>query len=188
MDYQKTTVLLSMAQDGDPGAREELYRRIMPRLERFAHGRVPVSLRNVTDTQEIVQDTMVRSLDRLEAFVPRGEGAFLQYLGKIVVNRIRDHGRRSGRQKPMEDENVYVSHREPSPVEHAVGSETFRRYQKALETLKDDQHQAVFLHVEMGYSHHDLAEALGRGSEAARKLLCRGLQNLAAQMRIEKDA
>lgn len=185
MDYEKTTILLMRAQQGDRLAREELYRRLLPRLERFARGRVPISMRNVTDTQEIVQETMVRSLDRLESFLPRGEGAFLQYLSKIVVNRIRDIARRGGRQKALGTEEIYESRREPSPVELAVGAEIFEKFQEALATLKDDQREAVFLHVEMGYSGEELAEALERNPEAARKVLFRGLQNVAARMKLE---
>lgn len=179
---EKTIVLLARAQGGDDAAREELYRRIVPRLETFAHGRVPRSLRSFADTQDIVQETLVRSLDRLETFKPSHEGAFMHYLGKIIINRIRDLARRPRRESPM-GEGFSPSSKQPSPVEEAVGAETFRAYQEALQTLKEDQKLAVFLHVEMNYSLAELAEALGRGTEASRKVLFRGLKNLAGKMR-----
>src|SRR5690606_5797735 len=69
--HEKTIVLFAKSQSGNRAASEELYRRLIPRLERFAHGRIQSALRSVTDTQEIVQDTLVRSLPRLSRFKPR---------------------------------------------------------------------------------------------------------------------
>jgi RNA polymerase sigma factor (sigma-70 family) len=181
--YEKTMVLLSRAQEGNVAAREELYRRLIPRLERFAHGRIQSSLRSLTDTQEIVQETVVRSLPRLHSFKPHHEGALLQYMKQILVNRIRDMSRRSGRTSPIEDENRIPGRPEISPVERMVGEETLERFEKALQTLNEAQRTAVSLHVEMGYSLDELATALNRNSEAARKVLFRGLRNVAALMK-----
>ena len=181
MDYVKTNILIEQAQGGDLIAREELYRRVIPRLERFARGRIPLSMRRFSDTQEVVQDAVLRSLNHLDRFTPRWEGAFLHYLSKIVMNRIRDLARRKRPETPVEDEGGFPGS-ELSPVEEAVGRETFGQYQEALATLKEDQRMAVFLHVEMGCGNDEIAEALDRGPEAARKVLARGLQNLARKM------
>ncbi len=181
---EKTIVLLAKAKEGDHLARDELYRRIVPRLERFAHGRVPVSLRRFADTQDLVQETVLKSLDHIERFDPKHEGAFMGYLGKIIINRIRDLARKPKRETPYEEEFA-PSSKDPSPVEQAVGSEAFSQYQEALQTLGEDQRLAVFLHVEMNYSLQELSEALGRSSEAARKVLFRGLKNLSQKMKAE---
>ncbi len=182
MDFSRTMVLVDKAKQGDGAAKEELYRRVLPKLERFAHGRIPLSMRRMADTQEVVAEAVFRSLGKLDTFVPHREGAFMQYLGKIIVNRIRDLARRKRRESPMEDEAL-IPGDETGPVEQAVGTETYNRYREALESLNEDQRTAVVLHVEMGYAPKELAEALGRGPDAARKVLCRGLENMAQKMK-----
>lgn len=178
-------ILLDRARTGDLEAQDELYRRVLPRLERFVHGRLPLSMRRLSDTQEIVQETVLRSLRHLHSFKPRGEGAFMHYLGTIVLNQIRDLARRPRREVALPDEDT-IAGREPCPVEEAVGRETFRLYQEALDSLREDQRTAVILHVEMGYSNQELAEALGRSPEAARKFLVRSLEAVAAKMKLKR--
>ncbi|MEM7261928.1 MAG: sigma-70 family RNA polymerase sigma factor [Planctomycetota bacterium] len=181
-------MLLAQAQDGSNEAREELFRRLVPRLERFAHGRIQSSLRSMSDTQEIVQETIFRAIPRLESFKPRHEGALMQYMKQILMNRIRDLSRRNRPVAPIEDENMLPSNPELSPIEKVVGEETLKSFESTLMKLKEDQRLAVMLHIEMGYSLSELAEALNRNSEAARKVLFRGLKNMAALMRNEKPA
>lgn len=181
-NYAKTIVLLAQAQDGDSSARDELYRRLIPRLEGFARGRVPSSLQSLTDTQEVVQDTVVRSLRHIETFKPQHEGALLHYLKKVLMNRIRDQARRGGREVPIGDDGSIKDTAEQSPVSKLVGEETLRHFAEALETLPGDQKTAVSLHVEMGYSLDELGEALDRSKEAARKLLFRGLKSMAGKL------
>lgn len=182
--YEKTVVLLAKSQSGNRAASEELYRRLIPRLERFAHGRIQTTLRSVTDTQEIVQDTIVRSLPRLLRFKPQHEGALMQYLKQALINRIRDISRRGRRASTLEDEHQVESRDGSSPVERIVGEEALCRFEKALERLNEDQRTAVSLHVEMGYTLEELAAALDRNPEAARKVLFRGLRNVAAYMQV----
>jgi len=182
--HEKTIVLFAKSQSGNRAASEELYRRLIPRLERFAHGRIQSALRSVTDTQEIVQDTLVRSLPRLSRFKPRHEGALMQYLKQALLNRIRDLSRRGRRAASLEDESQVVSRDGFSPVERMVGDEMLSRFEQALSRLNEDQRIAVSLHVEMGYTLEELATALERTPEAARKVLFRGLRNVAAFMQV----
>ena len=185
MDYVKTQVLFHQAKDGDGDAMERLYGRIIPRLQRFAQGRVPRAARRISDTQEVVQEIVCKSLDRMEDFVPQNEGALMRYLRKAVMNRIRDLGRRKVRDQGL-DESPAVCSPELSPVEAAAGKETYQLYEQAREELPDDQKQAVTMHIELGYNHHELGKALDRSSEAARKVLARGLKNLASRMQQAK--
>ena len=182
-NYEKTVVLLAQVQDGDGSAREELYRRLIPRLEGFARGRVPSSLQSLTDTQEVVQDTVVRSLRHMDTFKPQHEGALLHYLKKVLMNRIRDQARRGGREIAITDGGLLQDPDDQSPVSKLVGKETLQHFAEALESLPSDQKTAVSLHVEMGYTLGELAEALDRSKEAARKLLFRGLQAIAGKLK-----
>ena len=49
------------------------------------------------DTDDLVQETVIRAVKRLDAFEPRHDGALQAYLRQAVMNRIRDEVRRAVR-------------------------------------------------------------------------------------------
>lgn len=68
-------------------------------------------------------------------------------------------------------------------IEEVLGRETVAHYEAGLMELTEDQRQAVVLRVEFGYSHQEIAEAVGSPSaNAARMLVSRGLLRLAECM------
>ena len=86
--------LLERARAGDASALDALMARHLPRLRRWASGRLPRWARDVADTQDLVQDTLLQTFKRIDRFEPRGEGALQAYLRQGVLNRIRDEYRR----------------------------------------------------------------------------------------------
>ena len=90
-----TEELLIRTQAGDLAARDRLLTRYRARLQRVAHGRIPVQLRSLIDTEDIVQSTLLRTLDHVKGFVWRHESSFLGYLRTAVLNQIRDEIRRA---------------------------------------------------------------------------------------------
>src|SRR5262249_58923219 len=86
---ENTTVLLSRARGGDAQARDALFARFLPVLTRWAHRRLPNRARDLSDTDDLVQVTLVRALHRLAQFEPRREGAFLAYLPPTPLNPPR---------------------------------------------------------------------------------------------------
>lgn len=91
---ETTSLLLTRAKAGDGVALDSLCRRLVPRLTRWATGRLPGSARSLLDTEDVVQDAVVQSLRHLQSFRPDGSGAFFAYLRQAVTNRIRDQIRR----------------------------------------------------------------------------------------------
>ena len=177
---ENTTVLLSRARVGDAQARDVLFARFLPVLKRWAHRRLPMHARDLSDTDDLVQVTLVRALKRLEEFEPRREGAFLAYLRTILMNAVRDELRRSLRRgvSVQDDESAWGT--SPSELESMVSREKLERYERGLATLAPDQREAVLLRLEFGYSHAQIAEALGRPSaDAARMVVARALVSLA---------
>jgi RNA polymerase sigma-70 factor (ECF subfamily) len=181
---ESTQTLLTLARDGDAAARERLFARVLPLLTRWAHRRLPASARDLHETDDLVQTTLMRAMKHLERFEHRGEGAFLAYLRQILINAARDEIRRTAKLRAPEPLHDGVPDAAPSALEREVGRETLARYESALEKLEADQRLAVILRVEMGYSHAEIAEALARPSaDAARMLLARAMRQLAEGMR-----
>jgi RNA polymerase sigma-70 factor (ECF subfamily) len=175
-----TAVLLARARVGDVVAREELFQRFLPVLQRWAHRRLPLHARDLNETGDLVQITLLRALNRIEQFEARGEGAFLAYLRQILFNVVREEIRRSARRGPHESLHETLASPYASVIERVVGQEQVERYQRALDALSDEQRQAVLLRLEFGYTYEQIAQALDKPSaDAARMTVVRSLAQLA---------
>lgn len=175
--------LLVRARAGDAPALEELCARYVPRLRRWAHGRLPASARGAVDTHDLVQDTMARVVKRIQGFEPSHEAAFQAYVRQALMNRVRDEIRRAKRQPaPGPLDSAQKGH-EPSPLEHAIGREALARYDAALERLKPAEREAIIARIEMGLPYADIAQALGKPSAAAAHMaVSRALVRLGEEM------
>ena len=176
--------LLARVRKGDRDALERLLHRYVPALRHWATGRLPRWARDMAETEDLVQDTVLKSLRRLDSFEFRHDGALQAYLRHAVMNRIRDECRRvAGR--PRAD---FLDERLPdhglSPLEAAIGTEGVAKYETALTRLRDEDRQAIVGRVEMGYSYQELAVMLGKPSpDAARVSVSRALVKLADILR-----
>ena len=176
--------LLERARAGDQSALNTLLARHLPRLRRWASGRLPRWARDVADTQDLVQDTLLQTFKRIDRFEARGNGALQAYLRQGVLNRIRDEYRKAGRRPVTAELDSQKPDSAASPLEEAIGSEAVERYEKALQRLRAADREAIIARIEMGFTHEELATLLGKPSaNAARMALERALVRLATEMR-----
>jgi RNA polymerase sigma factor (sigma-70 family) len=178
-----SSVLLAQVRQGDRVARDQLALRYVEALRRFAHGRLPMWARSLKDTEDLVQDTVLRALRHVGDFVPRREGAFLAYLRQIVLNQVRDEVRRRAHRAERRLEADDLPDNERSPLEQAIGNQAVEMYEKALASLREEQREAVILRLEFGYTYEQIADALGkRTANAARMAVVRALACLSDQL------
>jgi RNA polymerase sigma factor (sigma-70 family) len=183
LDAESSYALVLRAHDGDLSAQDELCARYLPRLQRWAHGRLPVWARGALDTHDLVQDTFIQVLKRIGDFEPRHEGAFHGYLRQALINRVRDEIRRATRHAPPQPLDPAKAGSDPSPLEEAIGRETLERYESALLRLKPTDREAIMLRIELNYPYADIATALGKPSIAAAQMaVSRALVRLAEEM------
>lgn len=176
--------LLRRAQAGDSGALDLLIARYLPRLSRWAAGRLPVWARDLADTRDLVQDTVIQAFTHLGGFEIRGEGALHAYLRQILLNRIRMEIRRASRRHETICLLDGLPGRDFSPLEQAIGHEAAQAYEAALGRLRQHERELVIARVEMGYTNDEIAAAFGkRSSNAARMALQRALLRLAREMK-----
>jgi RNA polymerase sigma factor (sigma-70 family) len=183
-DADSSLTLVRRAHAGDAAARDELCARYLPRLQRWAHGRLPASARGSLDTVDLVQDTFMQVLRRLDEFQPRHTGAFQGYLRQTLMNRILDEirrvGRRGGPVEPIDTDRVAS---DPSPLEQAIGQQTLDRYEAALNRLRDADREAIIMRVELGFSYLEIMDAFDKPSVAAAHMaVSRALVRLAEEM------
>jgi len=182
-ELESTFLLIEQIRAGDKSALDRLLRRFLPLLTRWASGRLPRGARDLSDTEDLVQETIISALRHIDHIEIRGEGALQAYLRRAVLNRIRDELRRHGRRGLVEtlDENVRA--KEDSPLEIAIGNEALERYEAALSRLSAGDREAVIARIELGQTYAEIASALGKPStEAARMAVNRALARLARLM------
>jgi RNA polymerase sigma-70 factor (ECF subfamily) len=180
---ESTVTLLAQVREGNDDARDRLIERYLPALQRWARGRLPGYARESLDTDDLVQVTMIRALGNLDRFEPRREGAFLAYLRRILVNALRDEIRRVAVRPARAELDEHVATPLLSPVEEAIGRERLAAYEEALLSLEERQQEAVILRLELGFSHQEVAQAIGCGSpDAARMLVSRAVTRMAQRI------
>jgi RNA polymerase sigma-70 factor (ECF subfamily) len=180
---EATLVLVQRAGAGDRDAADALFARYAPTLERWAHGRLPRWARDIADTQDLVQDALLQTFRNLKGFEYRGEGALYAYLRHSVLNRVREELRQRERRPGQTAVDSAIADRAESPLETAMGTEFVRRYDQALERLSTAEREAIIARVELGLSHRELAEALGKRSpDAARMAVARAIVHLVREM------
>jgi RNA polymerase sigma-70 factor (ECF subfamily) len=180
---ETTVELLELAKDGDPEALDRLLERCVPALKRWAHGRLPLQARSMSDTADIVQDTIISAMRRLEAFESRHQGALQAYLRQAVMNRIRDVIRQYKRRPEISGLTDDIQDEATSPLEAAIGAENLERYEAALQRLKPTEREAIIGRLEMLYGYDELATVLGRPSAAAARMaVTRAMKRLAEEM------
>jgi RNA polymerase sigma-70 factor (ECF subfamily) len=176
--------LIARAKAGDPHALELLIARYLPRLQRWARGRLPSWARDLADTQDLVQEALFKAFKQIERFEVRGEGALQGYLRQAVLNRIRDEIRRVNRRPEPAALGAELVDDGPSPLDQAIGRQAVERYEQALNRLKPEDREAIVGRIELGLSNLELAEVLEQPStKAARMAVERALFRLAKEMR-----
>lgn len=182
-ELETTAALLALVRQGDAAARERLVRRYLPILHRWARGRLPSTARDLAETDDLVQLTLIRALSHVKDFEPRFEGAFLSYLRRALLNSVRDEIRRSRRRPQREPLDPQIEDPRASVVEQAIGREALERYEAALAELPEDQREAVILRLEFGFTHQEVADALGKqSSNAARMMVARAVLRIVEAM------
>jgi RNA polymerase sigma-70 factor, ECF subfamily len=183
-DPESTFHLIERARAGDQDAIERLFARHLKPLQRWISGRLPRWARDMADTDDLVQDTLLQTFKRIGDFEPRRVGALQAYLRQAVLNRLRDELRRKGRRPDETDLEGVDIQAGQSPLEEAIGREAVERYDRALQRLRPEEREAIIARVEMGYSYEELAEVLGKPTaDAARKAAQRALVRLAEEMK-----
>jgi len=180
----ETYRLLERAKGGDREALNDLFARHIPTLRRWASGRLPRWTRDITDTQDLVQETVLQVFKRMEAFEPRGDGALQAYLRQALMNRIRNEFRSKGRRPAFENLDEQAPGDRTSPLDAAIRQEQIDRYGAALSRLTEQERALIVARVDAGLTYEEMAEKLGKPSwNAARMATARALLRLAEELK-----
>lgn len=176
-----TKTLLRRGQAGDPSAFNRLFARLVPRLMRWTHGRLPRGARGMVDTRDVIQDAAFGAWRRADQIDLREPGDLEAYVRQAILNRIRDEARRLDRRPaPGLLTSTFPDDR-PSTFEEVVGRELSARYEAASASLTADEREILVARLEFGYSYQQIADLLNKPSpDAARMATVRAVNRLKA--------
>lgn len=185
-ECDSTLDVLERARLGDGEAARVLIERTVGPLRRWARGRLPNYARAGANTEDVVQDAVLRALARVEHFEHRSVDGMQHYLRESVRNRIRDEVRRVSRRGVGEELPEALRDGAYSPLEELILKERSERYLEALRSLKPADRQAIILRLEHRHAFEDIARKLGKASpDAARMAVSRAIKRLAAAIGLD---
>ena len=184
MSSEDTVDLLELVKIGDRAALDRLLQRVIPVLRRWAHGRLPGAARNAMDTVDLVQETVISAIRRLDGFDARSQGALQAYLRQAVMNRIRDLARYHKRRPTQTPLPEQMHDDRSSPLDLAIGAQNVERYERAMRNLAAADREAIVGRLEMQYDYEELAVVLNKPSAAAARMaVTRAMKRLAQELR-----
>lgn len=146
-------ILVRRVQDGDAGAFEAIYRRLVGRI-------YALCLRMSRDSQraeELTQDVFVRAWERMESF--RGDSKFTTWLHRLAVNVVlqagRSRGRREGREHLVASPEDYLDRVKREMPGTRVDLE------RAIASLPEGARSVLILRDIEGYKYDEIAEMKG---------------------------
>jgi RNA polymerase sigma-70 factor (ECF subfamily) len=189
-DESDTFHLLSRARDGDHGAREQLFARHAGRLLGFVRARMPAALALRTAPEDVLQETLLEAVRKLDAFREQGERAagsdrssFYRWLVGIARFKLSEAARAEGAAKrdhePLEHS---VAASQTSPSGHAQRGERRDALAAALGALPERRAEAVRLRYLEGLSVAETALRLACSEAAVKALVARGLAELGERL------
>jgi len=172
--------LLDRARRGEAAAFEQLYRS-------FERPVFTLALRLTgrrDEAQDVLQDTMMKLLDRIAEF--RGDSPFWGWLRQIAVNEALMLMRRRGRfvVEGEFDEAALSDHEQMLPPRAADAAILAR----ALSEMPGATRSVLWLYHAEGYTHEEIAAAMGKSLSFSKSQLARGTRRLRVLLELEPEA
>jgi RNA polymerase sigma-70 factor (ECF subfamily) len=171
--------LLARARRGEAAAFEQLYRS-------FERPVFTLALRLTgrrEEAQDVLQDTMMKLFDRIAEF--RGDSPFWGWLRQIAVNEALMLLRRRGRLlvEGEFDESALSDAEQLLPPRAADAAILGR----ALSELPGATRSVLWLYHAEGYTHEEIAAAMGKSLSFSKSQLARGTRRLRTLLQLDTE-
>lgn len=142
---------VALAQSGDHGAFERLYRSHVDRIHALVW-----RMAGPEKVEELTQDVFVRAWEKLGSF--RGEAAFGTWLHRVAVNLLLSQRSRMRRERARLDDGEHTMASRASPARRP---ELVLDLEDAIGKLPEGARQVFVLHDVEGYRHEEIAGTMG---------------------------
>ncbi len=190
----KTQQLVALVKGGDASALDQLCRVYAERVRWMVRLRMGKELRRNLDSMDVVQDVLIHALGGITDFTYENEGDFVRWLSRIAENALRDNWDRFHAEKrdirkeiPLGNGGRRSGSRfsgVPGPIATTTPSmilsrkEDLARLEKAIDALKPEYKEVIVLTKIEGLGYQQIADRVGKSSEAVRKLVSRAMTAL----------
>ncbi len=178
-------MLIQNARAGDERALGNLCEELRPYLKVLAQRTLDSQIGVRVDGSDLVQRTLLSVVRNFKEFQGEHSGQFVAWLQVIhnrnVVDTIRAHTaekRAVSREGPVAEDGDCAAPTRDSPSARAMRSEEAVQLARMLETLPDDQREAIRLRYLEGWTLERIAARFDRSEEAAASLIKRGMAKL----------
>jgi RNA polymerase sigma factor (sigma-70 family) len=178
---------VTRARRGDRSAENEIARRQLAQLRPWAHGQLPQAARTFGDTEDAVQETVMRMLARLATIDVSRPGGLQAYLRRSFKNRLIDSLRRSSR-RPVRQEPVdAIADPRPSADATLLARESAARFRAAFERLGALDRALITAWLDREWAYEKIARALKKPStDAARVAVRRACERLSQHLQSDR--
>jgi RNA polymerase sigma-70 factor (ECF subfamily) len=165
--------LARRAADRDPQAFAELYDEHLNGIFRY----VLYKVGDQTLAEDLTADVFAKAWEGIGKYQWR-ETPFEHWLIRIARNLVIDYWRAHRRPTSSIDGLDNTASSDPPPEETVARDVEIEGLAKGLTALADDQRDVLVLRFIEGYSHAEVAAALGKSEVAVRQIQVRALRNL----------
>jgi RNA polymerase sigma factor (sigma-70 family) len=142
----------------------------------------------LTGDEDVAADAAQETFTRLLETKPRDE-QLKAWLFTVATNVVRKWSNRRKRRSALLDANAdraAVGDGPPDPGMHAESEQRRRVVRQALATLEDKE-RTVLLMREEGFSHREIAEAVGATTGSVGTMIARALDKLAQRLPLDVE-
>ena len=171
--------LVAEARAGDAWAFGRLFDHYHEPVYRYIVSRV----HRPSDAEDLTQIVFVKALEALPRYESRGV-PFGGWLFRLARNSVIDFVRTSHPHSGLDVVEAHPS-RDTAPDEQAIDRQRLDAVAAALETLTDEQREAIALRFFAGLSAREAAEAMGKQEGTVRGLQFRALAAIRRQLGVD---
>ena len=163
-------LLLERYKDGDEQALNELLARYYPRILALARKGLRPRLRKLGGSMDVVQNTLVAAVPKLDQFEFRDRNALFNYLARILDNQLRDMAKAIDR-RPAEDSldaptsdgasSAQVESTEATALEALSVQELKQALQECTTALPPEQCEILLMRELFHLTYAEIAQQVG---------------------------
>ncbi|PWM00022.1 MAG: hypothetical protein DBY04_00620 [Clostridiales bacterium] len=158
-EYRVVFMILSTIDDSDRRFADEIHNRYSRRMRNYAYA----ILKNVHDTEDAVQETLIKIMKNIKRFLPLSEEGIeklvMVYLRNTTLTIYRTNKNMAERNCSFDDLDDMLSGEDV--VEAVIRKDTADRVNAIIDALPEDYHDPVSLYYRFGHSISEIAEVLG---------------------------
>ncbi|MCH9648223.1 MAG: RNA polymerase sigma factor [Deltaproteobacteria bacterium] len=181
--------LIREAKEGSGEALNKLFDRYGARLLSLIRLRMGRSLRQQLESQDLLQQTMLKAFQRIDQFAGGGETSLMGWLGAIARNEVHDQvkyfrrgGRDVARAVPLEAVGEAMAQQLRTEVSRLHLLAQAQALENAIESLQERHREILLLRRFEELTFPQIGKQLGKSPDACRMLYSRAMAALTFEL------